>query len=99
MRKSHDNYKMQLRNEKQVRKTKKATYSNFSSQTSFEIILSLDEDPNSDADNNDILKAAGRLLAAAAVEKATTKGKSEEERKQRSICVREWREWLLMRLL
>ena len=35
------------------------------------MILSLDEDPNLDADNNDMLKAAGCLLAA--VQKGSTK--------------------------
>ena len=43
------------------------------------MILSLDKDPNTDADNNDMLKAAGCLLAA--VQKATTKGRERRKKK------------------
>ena len=82
---------------KSGKKAKQATYSTFNSQTSFEMDQSLDEDPNWGADNNDMLKAAGCLLASAAVQKAVTKCRERRKRrsrKRRSIWVREW---LLMR--
>jgi hypothetical protein len=58
----------------------------------------LDEDPNLDEDQADVLKAAACLLAAAAVRKAKAKARERRARRQRkkkSVWVREW---LLKRL-
>jgi len=53
----------------------------------------LDEDPNLDEDQADMLKAAACLLAVAAVKKAKAKARERRvrrERKRKSVWVREW---------